>query len=264
MVRVRLVHWNAEEARKQAAFLAGAGYEVSCEVPRGPEFLRALQQSPPDVIVVNLSRMPSQGRDLALLIRKNGATRRIPLVLVGGEESNVARIREILPDAVFTPWGRVRSSLKRAIAHPVSEPRVPSSVFEGYSGTPLPKKLGIKPGSVVGLIDPPKDFTETLGSLPEGAELRAQARGHCNLLICFLQSRAVLERQVSGIAARTDYAAVWFAWPKKTSGVATDLSEKVVRECGLAAGLVDYKICAIDATWSGLLFARRKQTPHRC
>jgi hypothetical protein len=258
MLRLRLVHWNAEEAREQAVILADAGYEVSCEVPRGPEFLRDLKNNPPAVVVVNLSRMPSQGRDLVLLIRKNGATRRIPLVFVGGEESTVTRIREILPDAVFTPWGRVRSSLKRAIAHPPSEPRVPSSVFEGYSCTPLPKKLGIKPGSVVGLIDAPEGFAQTLGPVPEGVELRAGARGHCDVLICFIQSRVVLEREISGIAARADYASVWFAWPKKASGVATDLSKKSVRECGLAAGLVDYKICAIDATWSGLLFARRK------
>jgi len=258
MLRLRLVHWNAEEAREQAAILADAGYEVSCEVPRGPEFLRELKNNPPGVVVIDLSRMPSQGRDLALLIRKNGATRRIPLVFVGGEESTVTRIRAILPDAVFTPWERVRSSLKRAIAHPPLEPRVPSSVFEGYSGTPLPKKLGIKRGSVVGLIDPPKGFTETLGLLPNGVKLRTGARGRCDLLICFIRSRAILEREISGIAARTDYASVWFAWPKKASGVATDLSEKVVRERGLAAGLVDYKICAIDATWSGLLFARRK------
>jgi CheY-like chemotaxis protein len=258
MRHIRLVHWNAEEAREQAAILADAGYEVSCKVPRGPEFLRELKENLPAVVVIDLSRMPSQGRDLALLIRKNGTTRRIPLVFVGGEESTVERIREILPDAFFTPWERVRSSLRRAIAHPPLEPRVPSSVFEGYSGTPLPKKLGIKPGFVVGLIEPPEGFTETLGSLPEGTELRAGARGHCDLLICFIRSRAVLEREISRIAARTDYASVWFAWPKKASGVATDLSEKVVRECGLAAGLVDYKICAIDATWSGLLFARRK------
>jgi hypothetical protein len=122
----------------------------------------------------------------------------------------------------------------------------------------LPKKLGIKPGLVIGLIDAPEDFVRTLGPLPEGVELNAGARGRCDLLISFIRSRAVLKREINGIAARTDYASVWFAWPKKASGVATDLSEKVVRECGLAAGLVDYKICAIDATWSGLLFARRK------
>jgi CheY-like chemotaxis protein len=261
MLRLRLVHWNAEEARERAAILASAGYEVCCEVPRSPEFLRELKKNLPDVVVIDLSRMPSQGRDLALLIRKNGSTRRIPLVFIGGEESTVTRIREILPDVVFTAWGRVRNSLKRAIAHPPSEPRVPSSVFEAYSGVPLPKKLGIKPGSVVGLIGPPKGFAKTLGSLPEGAELHAGAPGRCDLLICFVRSHAVLEREISGIAARTDYASVWFAWPKRASGVATDLSEKVVRECGLAAGLVDYKICAIDATWSGLLFVRRKQTP---
>jgi hypothetical protein len=255
---VRLIHWNEKEAQERAALLAKVGYEADSTVPRGTEFLHELRKSSPAAIVIDLGRLPSQGRDLALHIRKNGTTRRIPLVFAGGRSDTVAGVRNQLPDAVFTSWQRIGSSLKRAIAHPPKEPVSPASVFDGYSGTPLPKKLGIKQGSVVGLINTPEDFARTLGPLPVGAKLLTGADGRCNLLICFLRSRAELERKVKEIAGRTDFASVWLAWPKRASGTATDLAERIVRECGLAAGLVDYKICAIDATWSGLLFARRK------
>lgn len=128
----------------------------------------------------------------------------------------------------------------------------------GYSGTPLPKKLGIKESSVVALIAAPRGFKKTLGKLPACARLRAQADSHCTLSLWFTRSRADLERGIRKAAALAAQGTVWIIWPKLTSGVATDLKEGVVREAGLAAGLVDYKVCAVDATWSGLAFARRK------
>ena len=128
----------------------------------------------------------------------------------------------------------------------------------GYSGTPLPKKLGIKPGSVVRMVGAPKGFRKTLGALPEGAELREDSRGRITLTLWFLPRLEVLERGMQAMAAGLEQGSLWMIWPKKTSGMATDLSEQEVRRAGLAAGLVDYKVCAVDATWSGLLFTRRK------
>ncbi len=256
---VRLIVWNREEAEKRAALLSRAGFEVKFEVPQGPAFLRELRETPPDAIVFDLGRLPSQGRELGLHIRKTAATRRIPLVFVGGEESAVARTRELLPDAVFTSWENIFSSIRHAVAQPPLNPRVPTSVFESYSGTPLPKKLGIKARSVVGLIGAPEDFAGTLGSLPGEVRLRAGAKGRCDILICFVRSVSDLERRMRTTAARADFASMWLVWPKRASGAATDLTQQVVRERGLAAGLVDYKICSIDATGSGLLFARRKE-----
>ncbi|MGH9650540.1 MAG: DUF3052 family protein [Terriglobales bacterium] len=128
----------------------------------------------------------------------------------------------------------------------------------GYSGTPLPKKLGIKPGSVVALMCAPKGFRKTLGLLPEGAKLRADADQDCALTLWFTRSRKELERGMRRAAKMARQGPVWIIWPKQASGMATDLREQLVREAGLAAGLVDYKVCAVDATWSGLLFARRK------
>lgn len=128
----------------------------------------------------------------------------------------------------------------------------------GYSGTPLPKKLGIKPGFVVGLIDAPPDFEDTLGDdLPSGVTLRRSLRGNRDLTLWFVRSVRDLERRI-GRMAREAESGLWIAWPKKSSGWDTDVGESDVRGTGLAAELVDFKICAIDATWSGLRFAVRK------
>jgi hypothetical protein len=137
---------------------------------------------------------------------------------------------------------------------------LPSSSPAGYSGTPLPKKLGIKAGSVVALMGAPGDFLAgTLGPLPSGATLRTGTRGPFSVGLLFVRSRADLARRFPAAAkAMGSPGALWIAWPKKASGVVTDLDENVVRDVGLAASLVDYKVAAIDATWSGLCFARRK------
>jgi hypothetical protein len=127
----------------------------------------------------------------------------------------------------------------------------------GYSGTPLPRKLGIKEGSTVALVDAPDDFRATLGGLPLAVELRSGARGRRDLTIWFLTSRRQLERRWDSITRAID-AGLWIAWPKRSSGVVTDMTEDVVREVVLPRGWVDHKVCAIDDTWSGLRFARRK------
>lgn len=126
----------------------------------------------------------------------------------------------------------------------------------GYSGTPLPRKLGIKPNAPVALIGAPEDFELTLDRLPEGASLHRDGRP-ADLSLWFVTSRSQLEGGIEAMSARAEGGGLWIAWPKKASGVSTDLSESVVRETGLAAGLVDFKICAIDRVWSGLRFSRR-------
>jgi hypothetical protein len=130
----------------------------------------------------------------------------------------------------------------------------------GYSGTPLPRKLGIKPGSAVALLGAPPGFAErTLGALAEGATIRRDARSAFDVGLLFARSKADLSRRLPAAAKATgDPGALWILWPKKASGVVTDLAERAVRDLGLAAGFVDYKIAAIDSTWSGLCFARRK------
>jgi hypothetical protein len=129
----------------------------------------------------------------------------------------------------------------------------PAAAPAGYSGTPLPKKLGIKDGHVVAAIDAPRGFAATLGALPPGARIVADAGAARDVVIAFVTQRAALARGLAGWTRAIHPAgALWIAWPKKASGVATDITEDTIREVALPTGLVDNKVCAIDATWSGL------------
>lgn len=123
----------------------------------------------------------------------------------------------------------------------------------GYSGTPLAKKLGIKASTRVGILDAPVDFDDLLGELPAGVETAGSARGPLDLVICFVTERDQLLAQLDGLgeAIHPD-GAIWFAWPKKTAGIDTDLTRDVIREDVLRTDLVDVKICAISDIWSGL------------
>ena len=133
-----------------------------------------------------------------------------------------------------------------------------TTTTSGYSGTPLPRKLGIKVGSQVAVVAAPEGFTATLGALPAGVQLRTHARGRLDVIVFFVTRRAELARRFPVFTrALRDDGGLWVAWPKKTSGVATDLVFEVVQSVGLEAGLVDNKVAAIDATWSGLRFVYR-------
>ena len=127
----------------------------------------------------------------------------------------------------------------------------------GYSGTPLVKKLGIKPGTTVALLGAPRGFRQELVGLPKRVRLVTSRISPADLVIWFVTSRKELELGVEA-AGRQMTSGLWVSWPKKASGVATDVTEDVVRAAGLANGLVDYKVCAVNTIWSGLKFARRK------
>jgi hypothetical protein len=257
MHRVRLIHWNTSEAEERAALLRSTGYDVTYE-PLNAAGLRALRAEPPDAVVIDLTRLPSQGRDMAVNLRTYKSTRHVPLVFVEGDPKKVAKIQEILPDAVCTTWRQIANALGDAIAHPPADPVALDSVFAAYSGTPLPKKLGIKPNAVVALVNAPVGIEKTLGRLPEGVMLRREDYGQPDVTLWFTTSREDLEREVNRMGAFADKGGLWIIWPKKASGVKSDLTQAVVRELGLASGLVDFKVCAVDATWSGLRFTQRE------
>jgi hypothetical protein len=122
-------------------------------------------------------------------------------------------------------------------------------VTAGYSGTPLERKLGIKAESRVRIVNPPDGFTLDAGR---------PARGRADVIVFFTRSRRELERRFAALARAIEpNGGLWVAWPKRSSGVATDLDENVVRDVALAAGLVDNKVCAIDEVWSGLRLVYR-------
>ena len=257
MSRIRLIHWNAAEAAERASRLAQNDLRVD-HAPLDPAELQVLRSEPPDAVVIDLSRLPSRGRDLGAALRQSKATRAVPLVFVGGDAVKVARVCELLPDAFYSDWAGIHEALAHAMEHPPSEPVVPASNLAGYSGTPLPRKLGIKSGYAVALVGAPEGFERTLGELPPDVILRRRAQGRCDLIVWFVGARRELERRTARYGARAGAGGLWICWPKKASGVVSDLSERVVRKAGLARGLVDYKIASIDRTWSGLRFTRRK------
>jgi hypothetical protein len=123
----------------------------------------------------------------------------------------------------------------------------------GYSGTPLATKLGIKGGHHVAFPSAPDGFRELLGDLPDGVAVRSRASGPLDVIVFFTTSRAELERRLPALRrAMNPAAGLWIAWPKRASGVETDMTEDVARDLGYANSLVDNKVCAIDETWSGL------------
>jgi hypothetical protein len=135
----------------------------------------------------------------------------------------------------------------------------------GYSGTPLATKLGIKPGARIAFPAAPPGFADLVAPLPDAVAVRRQVRAPLDVIVFFTTSRAALERRLPRLRAALDPSGgLWIAWPKRASGVPTDLTEDVVRELGLANALVDNKVCAIDETWSGLrLVIRLKNRPAR-
>ena len=128
----------------------------------------------------------------------------------------------------------------------------------GYSSTPLAKKLGIKEGSLIGLVNAPNNFEKELGELPPSAEFVKRLTNSLDIILFFVLTERALTRDFARLAKKiATNGMIWIAWPKKSSGVSTDLSFDSVQRTGLDAGLVDVKICAIDDTWSGLKFVYR-------
>ena len=129
-----------------------------------------------------------------------------------------------------------------------------------YSGTPLAKKLGIKADATVCLSNPPANYAKLVAPLPDGVSLGDRVSGRTDLIHIFVTRRTDLERRLtSTLKSMRPDAAVWVSWPKKSSGVATDVTEDTIREVALPMGLVDIKVCAVDNTWSGLKLVIRKE-----
>lgn len=256
MKRIQLVHWNADGAKPRLRQMREAGYRVVYHASPAVA-LQALRERPPDAVVIDLERIPSQGRDVGVALRHRRSTRQIPIVFAGGEPEKVARAREVLPDATYAPWRRIRSALRSALAGTPRDLVVPSSALAAYGGRPLAAKLGIREGMTVALLGAPAGFRGALGTLPEGVHLRSSARGRADLTVWFVPSRAELGRRVSTMVDRAAHGPVWIAWRKRSSG-GGDLTQPMVRRIAMDAGLVDYRIASIDADWSALLFTRKR------
>jgi hypothetical protein len=130
----------------------------------------------------------------------------------------------------------------------------------GYSGTPLAKKLGIKPGTLLHAVNAPADYAALLGPLPEGVMLAKTDAAELDLVHLFTQTRSELNKLIDRYKTRIKQnGAIWVSWPKKASGIPSEITEDTVREITLPQGLVDIKVCAVDDTWSGLKLVIRKE-----
>lgn len=255
---VRLICWNEDRAAELGAELESAGLVVEA-TPLDGSGLRALRRDPPDAVAIDLERLPAQGRDVGVIVRTTAGSRYTPLIFVDGADDKVARTREVLPDATYALREGLAAAVRHAIEEPVTDPVVPGSSFAGYAGTPLTKKLGIKGGSMVSLVAAPADFEATLGELPEGVSVAHETSAEANVTLWFLRSLSDLKDHITRMAEISGGGRLWICWPKKASGIITDVNQNEVRTIGLASDLVDFKICAIDSTWSGLCFTRRKK-----
>jgi hypothetical protein len=254
MPRVRIVHWKASEAGPLVEACRACGFDVEYDDVNGGLLMKMVREKPPDALVIDLTRLPSHGRDVAIYLRRTKYARHIPLVFVDGEPEKVEAIRRELPDAAFTTRRQLCAAVKSACAKRVANPVLPQDIMERYGSRTVAQKLGIKAGATVAVIDAPRDYAAALGELPDGAELVEDPNSIQAVTLWFVRDpREYREglRRMQSMAGRTK---LWIVW-RKGAGTLTD---KLVREAANEVGLVDYKICAVNAQWSGMAFARRK------
>ena len=256
---VALIHWHRDEADVLLKRLQNSEFMMT-HMEINPQKLKQLKSNPPRAFIISLERLPAQGRDIAIMLRREVATRHIPLIFVGGEPQKSAAIRNILPDATFCAWDKVQQSVMDRITNPVAKPMVPDSVFAAYKDRPLTQKLTIKPGMNILLQNPPVDIDTILGQLPKDVALSTDRHQSVDLTLCFVNSDNQLQQIISDLytRAKSGSGPIWIIWPKKSGPKAGDLTQARVRKLGLKIGLVDYKICSLDKTWSGLLFTLAK------
>lgn len=253
---VRLVHFNEDEGLERRKQLEALGFEVAFDFGDSLFVSRRIKAGPPDGVVIDLSRLPSGGREVAHSLRATKATRHLPIVFVDGEPEKVEKTRQFIPDATFTTWGRIKTALPKAIAQPVKNPVVPD---HNTWGKPTVAKLGVKTGFKVALLAAPKGFADSLGPLPAKVIFTARPESDADIYICFARSAPELQAHLLSVRDADRQKTLWLAWPKKASGLETELDGNLVRETGLRTGWVDFKVCALDATWSGLAFKKRKK-----
>ena len=239
--------------------LEDAGYAIDRAPVTGPDDLKHMALQPPRAVVIDLDRAPARGRDIGIALRQRVATRRIPIVFVASDGSVFTRLKALPLETMHSAPEDVVTALASALAMPPSGAAPAPPATAGYSGTPLPRKLGIKPGMRVVLVKPPEGFAELLDPLPADVTLRTTNRSARDLTLWFTRSRRELERGMTRMAEVAGDGRLWICWPKKASPLAADHTGDDVRRVALAAGLVDFKVCAVDADWSGLAFVRRRR-----
>jgi len=255
-LNIRLIHWKPSEIQEQISRLSGNGFMLNSDLFKGPEDFKKLRENPPDVIIIDLNRLPLQGRDIGITLRKYKDTRYVPLVFIEGDKIKTGKVKSLLPDALYSKWQNIESALEKAVSNPVKDPLVYKSSMEAYSGSSLNKKLGLHENMKVVLINSPKGFTEKFAMI-ENLKFVKSINAQRDVTMWFVLKKADLEKGITDIVRHVTKGGIWIAWRKKNKIADSDLSQIIVRQAGLKYGLVDYKICSIDEIWSALKFGLR-------
>ena len=255
MAQIRLLHWNASEAGKYQRLLAAGGHTIEYDERFEPRLLRKWRMQPPDVFVIDLSRLPAQGREIAIALRQWPATRRVPIVFCDGAPEKVEKTRALLADALYCEFSKLRSSIRKALAEPCAEATVPTPMMKRYAARTTAQKLGIAAGGTVAVIDPPRDYLAVLGDLPAGVQFTEDRAA--SVTLCFVHDPPSLQARMSESRRLARTSKLWFCW-RKGKTAASGLSGNSIRATAVALGLIDYKVCSLNAVWSGMLFTLRK------
>jgi CheY-like chemotaxis protein len=252
-----LIHWDTPEAQARVARLESLGYSASFLNRPGPALLRKITDELPSAVVIDLSRLPAQGGEVAAALRAGQLTRRLPIVFVDGLPEKVLPVRKMLPDAVYSTWTHLADDLPKAISRPPIDPIVPPIAAAGVMGKSIAGKLGIAADGIVAVLNAPADFVERLSPLPAGAVIRRQMGDDCQLVVWFVRSRRELQESLPLRAARLAGARLWILFPKRPSGKSDELTVATVRDLGQAQDLsAADKAVSMDPDWSGLLLTK--------
>jgi CheY-like chemotaxis protein len=257
MARIRLLHWKASEAGKYLIALAAAGHTVQYDQDVDSASLREWRTQPSQAFVIDLSRLPARGREIAIALRQSPATRRVPLVFCDGAPEKIEGTRALLPDAVYCEFSKLRGALRQALSAPPVEPAVPMAMMQRYAARTTAQKLGIEEACRVSVIDPPRDYLTVLGDLPAGVEFMEDERSPAAVLLCFVHDLPSLQVRMSELRSQAGAGKLWFCW-RKGKAATGGVSDSSIRATGVSLGLVDYKVCSLNDVWSGMLFALKR------
>jgi hypothetical protein len=257
MKTIKLLSWHDDVARKTASLKQTGLHIDASPLIKTSGVVGQLAHLNPAALVLDLDKLPSTAREIALALRSSKSARHIPILFAGGLPEKTDRIRSENPDAAYATWSEAPKALAALLQHPPSIPTI--APLRDFSATPLPKKLGIGNSMHVALIAAPDGFEELLGDLPESTALITRITPKTSLALCFIRSLEDLAATLDMLTLRLPkQASVWIVHPKRTPNHHVDFNQNHVRDAALAAGLVDYKVCSVDADWSALKFAHRK------
>jgi hypothetical protein len=261
MKKLRLICWNAELAKDHARLLKAAGFAADSSPMQGSGIVGQMREFAPDAVVIDLDRLPSQGREMAIMLRGSKNTRHIPIVFAGGQPDKVARIRAELPDAVYASWNAIGEAIALAITTPPRQNPVRATpAMQRCSDSSLMRKLGIAPKMQVSIIGAPDGFEEMLGDLPEGVAKSTRLSKQAKLVLYFVRTSDDLDKALEHLDGQLPQgSSAWIVYPKRNGTIKPRFNENDVRDRALPLGLVDYKVCSVSEEWSGLKFAWRKK-----